>query len=86
MKFSLIFITETSNNFLKTRFWKEKSVESMVTFEGLPLNSSMISFQNNVICCVHPTSDKLTLGPTTQVTLVYNEIYIIFIQQMLYCI
>ncbi len=25
-------------------FWKEKSVENMVTFEGLPFNSSMISF------------------------------------------
>ncbi len=55
MEFSVIFVTENSNNFLKTRFWKEKSVESMVTLEGLPLNSSMISFQNNVICCVYPT-------------------------------
>jgi hypothetical protein len=28
----------------KTRFWKEKSVENVVTLEGLPFNSSMISF------------------------------------------
>jgi hypothetical protein len=26
------FIAENSNKFLKTRFWKEKSVEDMVTF------------------------------------------------------
>jgi hypothetical protein len=28
----------------KTRFWKEKSVENVVTLEGLPFNSSMTSF------------------------------------------
>jgi hypothetical protein len=27
----VIFATENSNKFLKTRFWKEKSVEDMVT-------------------------------------------------------
>jgi hypothetical protein len=32
------------NKFQKTRFWKEKSVENMVTLEGLPFNSSMVSF------------------------------------------
>jgi len=31
-------------NSKKTRFWKEKSVENVVTLEGLPFNSSMISF------------------------------------------
>jgi hypothetical protein len=30
--------------FIKTRFWKEKSVENMVTLKGLPFSSSMISF------------------------------------------
>jgi hypothetical protein len=30
-------------NSKKTRFWKAKSVESVVTLEGLPFNSSMIS-------------------------------------------
>ncbi len=36
---------ETSNKFQKTRFWKEKSVENVVTLEGfLPFNSSTISF------------------------------------------
>ncbi len=40
----VIFITRTSNKFQKTRFWKEKSVENVVTFEDLPFNSSMISF------------------------------------------
>jgi hypothetical protein len=31
-------------NSQKTRFWKEKSVENVLTLEGLPFNSSMISF------------------------------------------
>jgi hypothetical protein len=35
---------ENSNKFLKTRFWKETSVENVLTLEGLPFNSSMISF------------------------------------------
>jgi hypothetical protein len=42
--FEVISATENSNKLLKTRFWKEKSVENMVTLEGLPFNSSMISF------------------------------------------
>jgi hypothetical protein len=40
----VIFAAENSNKFEKTRFWKEKSVENMITLEGLPFNSSMISF------------------------------------------
>jgi hypothetical protein len=36
--------TENSNEFQKTRFWKEKSVEDVVTLKGLPFNSSMMSF------------------------------------------
>jgi hypothetical protein len=42
--FEVNFDVENSNNFFKTRFWKEKSVENLVTLEGLPFNSSMISF------------------------------------------
>ncbi len=42
--FYVIFVAENSNKFQKTRFWKEKSVDDMVTLEGLPFNSSMISF------------------------------------------
>jgi len=42
--FLVISAAENSNKFQKTRFWKEKSVENMVTLEGLPFNSSMISF------------------------------------------
>ncbi len=38
--FLVIFATENSNKFQKTRFWKEKSVEDMVTLECLPFNSS----------------------------------------------
>jgi hypothetical protein len=53
----LIFrVISASNKFQKTKFWKEKSVENVVTLEGLPFSSSMISFhiwlfkklQNNV--------------------------------------
>jgi len=42
--FQIISAAENSNKFQKTRFWKEKSVENEVTFEGLPFNTSMISF------------------------------------------
>jgi hypothetical protein len=31
-------------NSKKPGFWKEKSVENVVTLEGLPFNSSIISF------------------------------------------
>jgi hypothetical protein len=41
--FKVISATENSNKFQKTRFWKEKSVEHMVTLESLPFNSIMIS-------------------------------------------
>jgi hypothetical protein len=40
----VISTTENPNKFQKTKFWKEKSVEDMVTLEGLSFNSSMISF------------------------------------------
>jgi hypothetical protein len=39
----MISATKNSNKFQKTRFWKEKSVENVVTFEGLPFNSSILS-------------------------------------------
>ncbi len=42
--FEVISAAENSNKFQKARFWKEKSVENVVTLEGLPVNSSMISF------------------------------------------
>jgi hypothetical protein len=40
----MISATENSNKFPKTRFWMGKSVENMVTLEGLLFISSMISF------------------------------------------
>jgi len=40
----MISAGKNSNKFQKTRFWMEKSVENVVTLEGLPFNSSMISF------------------------------------------
>jgi hypothetical protein len=42
--FKMIFVSEDSHKFQKTRFWKEKTVEDVVTREGLSFNSSMISF------------------------------------------
>ncbi len=42
--FKLISATENSNKFPKTRFWMGKSVENVLTLEGLPFNSSMILF------------------------------------------
>ncbi len=40
----MISTAENSNKFQKIRFWKEKSAEIVVTLEGLPFNSRMISF------------------------------------------
>jgi len=40
----MISTAENSNKFHETKFWKEKLVEDVVTLEGLPFNSSMISF------------------------------------------
>jgi hypothetical protein len=42
--FKAIFALENSNKFQKTKFWNKKSVQNMVTLEGLPFNSSMLSF------------------------------------------
>ncbi len=44
LNFRVVSACENSNKFQKTRFWKEKSVENVVTLEGLPFSSSMISF------------------------------------------
>jgi hypothetical protein len=40
--FIMISAAENSNNFQKTRFWKDKSIENVVTLEVSPFNSSMI--------------------------------------------
>jgi len=42
--FEMISEKENSNKFQKTRFWKEKSVEDIVTLEGSSFNSSIIPF------------------------------------------
>jgi hypothetical protein len=44
MEFLAIFVIENLNDFLKTKFWKEKSFENVLTLKGLPFNSSMVSF------------------------------------------
>jgi len=41
IEFKMTFVTENSNISLKARFWKEKLVENVVTFEILPFSSSM---------------------------------------------
>ncbi len=78
----VISATENSNKLQKTRFWKEKSVKNVVTLEGLPFNSSMISFhiwlfkklihtlQNNVHMLSFLFCNGFTLGPMAQATLV----------------
>jgi hypothetical protein len=45
----VISAAENSNKPQKIRFWKEKSVENVVTLEDLPFNSSTISFHNLAI-------------------------------------
>jgi len=44
LNFRVVSASENSNKFQKIRFWKEKSVENVVTLEGLPFSLSMISF------------------------------------------
>jgi hypothetical protein len=78
-------IPYNSNKFQKTRFWKEKSVQNVVTLEGLPFDSSMISFhiglfknsihtlQNNVHMLSSMFWNGFTLELTIQATLVYNK-------------
>jgi hypothetical protein len=60
INFEVISVTENSNKFQKTRFWKEKSVESVVTLERLSIQfkhdffhiwlfkKSIHTLQNNV--------------------------------------
>jgi hypothetical protein len=69
-------------NSKKPRFWKEKSVENVLTLEGLPFNSNMISFhiwlfkksihtlQNNVHMLSFLFCNGFTLEPTAHATLV----------------
>ncbi len=42
--FLIIFATENSNKFQKTKFWKEKSIENMVKLACLPLNVELKLF------------------------------------------
>jgi len=78
--FKVIFVAENSNKFKKSKFWKEKLVEDMVTLEDLPFNSSMISFhiglfkksihtlQNNVHMLSSLICNRFTLGPMAHAT------------------
>ncbi len=38
--FQVIYAAENSNKFQKTRFWKEKSFENVISLKCLPFNSS----------------------------------------------
>jgi hypothetical protein len=40
----MIFPLKVQVKFQKTRLWKEKSMENMITFAGLPINSRLIFF------------------------------------------
>jgi hypothetical protein len=44
MIFEWFLLLRIQINSKKLEFWKEKSVENVVTLESLPFNSSMISF------------------------------------------
>jgi hypothetical protein len=45
----MIFVTENSNKSSKIMFSKEKSIDNVITLEGLPFNSSM---KNWDVCLV----------------------------------
>jgi len=38
----MIFVAENSNKFQKTKFWKEKSVENVITL-GPPANATLVA-------------------------------------------
>jgi hypothetical protein len=69
-------------NSQKIRFWKEKSVENVVTFEGLPFiqawfpfifscsKNQYIHYKTMFTCWVSLFCNEFTLGPTAQATLV----------------
>jgi hypothetical protein len=40
--FEVISATENSNKFQKTRFWKEKSVEDVVTLEPMAAHATLV--------------------------------------------
>jgi hypothetical protein len=40
--FKVIYATENSNKFPKTRFWKEKSVEDVVTLEPMAAQATLV--------------------------------------------
>jgi len=42
--FKVIFATKNSNKFQKSGFGRKNQFENLVTLEGLPFHSSMISF------------------------------------------
>jgi hypothetical protein len=58
MEFLVIFVTDNPFYLFKTKFWKEKSIENVVTLEGLPFNSSMIS-SNYIISFKHDKTNYL---------------------------
>jgi hypothetical protein len=48
----MISAAENSNKFQKTRFWKEKSVENLVTL-GTTAQATLIVGINNYESCLH---------------------------------
>ncbi len=48
--FQVISAAENSNKIPKTRFWKEKSVEDVVTLEGLSFKHELYVFIDTDIC------------------------------------
>jgi len=47
--FKVIFATENSNKFQKTRFWKEKPVQDMVTL-GPMANATLVVIKTQLGC------------------------------------
>jgi hypothetical protein len=48
LHFKWLFI-ENSNKSQKTKFQKEKSIENVITFDGLPFNSSMKNWDASLV-------------------------------------
>jgi len=62
--FKMISGLVNSNKFQKTTVWNEKSVDNVVTFEGLPFNSKLGFIHLLVYSCYH-LCDNLALKTST---------------------
>jgi uncharacterized protein (DUF2225 family) len=84
LNFKVISATENSNKFQNTRFWKEKSVEDVVTLEPTAqativdmIEYSLFDFNENTIApsCFQPPCTKETIHRQPLEYVFYEALY-----------